>query len=95
MTVDELKAMANERILFSAFKETLLIRSLVCRYADFIKLDAIESIEKVSDTGIRVSVPGGSSMGDHEIVADLETGIVMADGKTFDEVIPNELRHVE
>lgn len=92
MTVDELKGMTNEKILFSTFKETLLIRSLVYRYADFIKLDAIESIEKISESQIRVNVPNGSSMGDHVIVADIETGVVVADGKTFDELIPEDVK---
>lgn len=92
MTIDELKAMTNKKILFSTFKETLLIRSLVYRYADFIKLDAIESIEKVSESQIRVTVPTGSSMGDHEIVADIETGVVTADGNVFNEVIPEEIK---
>lgn len=92
MTVDELKTMTNDKILFSTFKETLLIRSLVYRYADFIKLDAIESIEKISESQIRVNVPTGSSMGDHEIVADIETGVVTADGNVFNEVIPEEIK---
>lgn len=92
MTVDELKTMTNDKILFSTFKETLLIRSLVYRYADFIKLDSIESIEKISESQIRVSVPNGSSMGDHEIVADIGTGIVVAGGKAFDEMIPEDMK---
>ena len=38
--------MAEKAILFDSSKDSLLVRSLIYRYADFLKLDAIESIEK-------------------------------------------------
>lgn len=83
MTVDELKGLSNEKIVFECSKDTLLIKSQTCRYADFIKADSIESIERQGKDGVVISVPNGTSMGDHSICIDLATVIVVADGKTL------------
>lgn len=88
MTVDELKGLSNERIVFECEKDTLLIKSQTCRYADLIKADYIESIERQGKDGVVISVPNGTSMGDHSICIDLTTGIVVADGKTFSDSLP-------
>ena len=92
MTIDKLKAMTNDKVLFDSSKDSLLIRSLVHRYADFLRLDKVESIEMESDTAVRIFIPRGSSMGDHEIVVDLKSGVVVADGKVFDEELPGYIR---
>lgn len=41
-----------------------------------------------SPTVVRISVPVGTMMGDHEILVGLNTGIFTADGKVFDEPMP-------
>lgn len=88
MTVDELKGLSNEKIVFECSKDTLLIKSLTCRYAEFIKVDAIESIERQGKDEVVITVPNGTSMGDHSICIDLTTGIVVADRKTFSDSWP-------
>lgn len=92
MTVDELKKLTNDKILFDSSKDSLLVRSLIYRYADFLRLDTIETIEKKPDGMILISIPSGSAMGDKEISVDLSTGIVTADGKVFNEPLPSEMR---
>lgn len=92
MTVDELKKLANDKIQFYSSNGSLLLRSLVCRYADFLGLNAIKSIEKKQDDVIIISIPSGSAMGDREISVDLSTGIVTADDKVFDEPLPSATR---
>lgn len=93
MTVDELKKLTNDKVLFSSSECSLVIRSKVCRYADFFRIRNIESIERESENIIRVTIPEGSSMGDHKVIVDLETGIVTADGKVFDKPMPEEIRN--
>ena len=94
MTVDELKKLTNDKVLFNSFKVSLVIRSKVFRYADFFSIKEIESIELESESIIRVTIPSGSAMGDHEVIVNLETGIVTADGKIFDKPMPDEIRNV-
>ena len=85
MTVDKLKSLSNDKVLFEASKDSLLIRSHIYRYADFLKIADIETIERISESTVYVSIPKGSSMGDRYISVNLDTGIVTADGKVFDE----------
>lgn len=94
MTVDELENLTNDNVLFNSSGCSLVIRSKVYRYADFFSIKAIESIEPESESSIRVTIPSGSAMGDHEVIVDLETGIVTADGKIFDKPMPEEIRNV-
>lgn len=91
MTVDELKKFTNDKVLFNSSEFSLVIRSKVYRYADFFSRKNIESIELESESIIRVIIPTGSAMGDHEVIVDLETGIVTADGKIFDKPMPEEI----
>lgn len=93
MTVDELKKLANDKVLFNSSECSLVIRSKVYRYADFFNIKNIESIEWESESIIRVNIPAGSAMGDREVIVDLETGIITADGKIFDKPIPEEIRN--
>ena len=92
MTVEELKKLTNDKILFDSSKDSLLVRSLIYRYADFLKLDAIESIEKKTGDMILISIPSGSAVEDKSISVNLRTGIVTADGKAFSEPLPSEMR---
>lgn len=87
MTVDDLRAMANDKICFGESGDVLLVRSQVYGYADFFRYDAIASIERTSTDTVRISVPDGTMMGDHELVLDFSTGLVTADGKVFDEPV--------
>lgn len=95
MTVEELKKLANDKVLFNSSGVSLVVRSRIYRYADFFSIKAIESIERVSENTIRIMIPIGSAMGDHEVVVDLNTGIVTADGKVYDEPMPEEIRKTE
>lgn len=85
----ELKKLTNDKILFDISKDSLLVKSLIYRYADFLKLDDIEAIEQIDKSKVRISIPTGSSMGDHEIIVDLSNGLVVADGKKYDDDFPN------
>lgn len=95
MTVDELKKLTNDKVLFNSSEVSLMIRSRIYRYADFFSIKAIESIERETENIIRVTIPSGSAMGDHEIVVDLSTGLVTADGKVYDKPMPEEMRNAE
>ena len=88
MTVDELMKLTNEKVLFNSSEVSLVIRSKVYRYADFFSIKNIESIEQESENIIRVTIPKGSSMGDQEVIVDLQTGVITADGKVFDKPMP-------
>ncbi len=92
MTVDELKKMSNSKILFDTSNGSLLLRSIVYRYADFLNIEKIDSIEKHSDVIVRLTIPSGSAMGDHDISVNLDTGIVTADGKVYDEPMPEGIQ---
>lgn len=92
MTVDELKKMSNSKILFDTSNGSLLLRSIVYRYADFLNIEKIDSIEKNSDVIVRITIPSGSAMGDHDISVNLDTGIVTADGKVYDEPMPEGIQ---
>lgn len=94
MTVEELKRMSNDKILFDSSKDSLLIRSHIYRYADFLKIEDIDSIEQSSECKVSISIPKGSAMGDHRISVDLQTGIVTADGKVYDEPLPESIKKV-
>jgi serine protease inhibitor ecotin len=87
MKVQDLQKLTNERIQFSVSSDSVVIRSWAYRYADMVRVSDIESVEMTSPTVVRISVPVGTRMGDHEILADLNTGIVSADGKAFDEPV--------
>jgi hypothetical protein len=91
MTIDELKKLSNDKVLFNSSEVSLVIRSKACRYADFFCIKAIESIERESENIIRVTIPSGSAMGDNEVVVDLSTGIISAYGKIFDKPMPEEI----
>ena len=49
------------------------------KYADMVHLSDIGSVEMVSPAVVRISVPVVTMMGDHEILVDLNTGIVTAE----------------
>ena len=95
MTIEELKELTNDKVLFNSSEVALVIRSRIYRYADFFNIKAIESIGRESENNVRVTIPSGSAMGDHEVVVDLSTGIVTADGKVYDKLMPEEIRNVE
>ena len=95
MTVVELKKLTNDKVLFNSSEVSLIIRSRIYRYADFFSIKAIESIERESENMIRVTIPSGSAMGDHDVVVDLSNGIVTADGKVYDKPMPAEIRNAE
>lgn len=88
MTVQDLKGLTKERMRFSVSSDSIFIQSLPYKYADMVHISDIGSVEMASPDVVRISVPIGSMMGDHEILADLDTGIVTADGKVFDEPMP-------
>ena len=88
MTVQDLNGLSNERVRFSVSTDGVVIRSWTFRYADMIRVSDIESVEISSSSVVRISVPIGTKMGDHEILADVTTGIVTADGKAFGEPMP-------
>ena len=79
MTVQDLKGLTNERMRFSVSSDNVFIQSLPFKYADMVHVSDIGSVEMVSPEVVRISVPGGTMMGDHEILADLNTGIVSAE----------------
>lgn len=93
MTVDELKKLTNDKVLFNSSDCSLAIRSRVYKYADFFSIKAVESIELESVNIIKVTIPTGSAMGDHEVIVNLETGIITADGKVFDKPMPEDIRN--
>lgn len=43
MTIDELKKLANDKVLFNSSECSIVIRSKVYRYADFFSIKARES----------------------------------------------------
>lgn len=88
MTVQDLNGFSNERVRFSVSSDSVFIRSWPYKYADMVHISDVGSVEMVSPDVVRISIPGGTMMGDHEILADLNTGIVTADGKVFDEPMP-------
>lgn len=92
MNIDELKTMTNDKVIFEIPRDILIIRSLVFKYEDCMKLGSIESVERQSKSTVRISIPKGSLMGDHDITVNLTTGIVSADGKTFNEPIPADIQ---
>ena len=79
MTVQGLKELTNERMRFSVSSDSVFIRSCSYKYADMVNLSDIGSVEMVSPDVVRISVPVGTMMGDHEILVDLNTGIVSAE----------------
>lgn len=87
MKVQDLQKLTNEKIQFSVSSDSVVIRSWAYRYADMVRVSDIESVEMTSPTVVRISVPVGTMMGDHEILVALNTGIVTADGKVFDELM--------
>jgi len=91
MTVQDLQNLTNEKIQFSVSSDSVVIRSWTCKYADMVHVSDIVSVEMVSPSVVRISIPVGTRMGDHEILADLNTGIVTADGKVFDEPMPESV----
>ena len=88
MTVQDLKGLTNEMVGFSVSSDSVFIRSWTYKYTDMVHLSDIGSVEMVLPDVVRISVPVGTMMGDHEILVDLNTGIVTADGKVFDEPMP-------
>lgn len=88
MTVQDLKELSNEMVGFSVSSDSVFIRSWPYKYADMVHISDVGSVEMVSPDVVRISVPVGTMMGDHEILADLNTGVVTADGKVFDEPMP-------
>ena len=88
MTVQDLKELSNEMVGFSVSSDSVFIRSWPYKYADMVHISDVGSVEMVSTEVVRISVPVGTMMGDHEILADLNTGVVTADGKVFDEPMP-------
>ena len=88
MTVQDLKGLTNEMGGFSVSSDSVFIRSWPHKYADMVHISDVGSVEMISPDVVRISIPGGTMMGDHEILADLNTGIVTADGKVFDESMP-------
>ena len=44
-----------------------------------VHISDVGSVEMVSPDVVRISVPVGTLMGDHEILVDLNTGIVSAE----------------
>ena len=88
MTVQDLKELSNEMVGFSVSSDSVFIRSWPYKYADMVHISDVGSVEMVSLDVVRISVPVGTMMGDHEILADLNTGVVTADGKVFDEPMP-------
>ena len=88
MTVQDLNGLSNEMVGFSVSSDSVFIRSWPYKYADMVHISDVGSVEMVSSDVVRISVPVGTMMGDHEILADLNTGIVTADGKVFDEPMP-------
>lgn len=90
MTLEELTELSNEKIEFKISGGALMVRGLACRYADYMRLDFIASAARPADALVELSVPNGTFMGDHDIRIDLRTGIVAADGKTYDEPLPDK-----
>lgn len=88
MTVQDLNGLSNEMVGFSISSDSVFIRSWPYKYADMVHISDVGSVEMVSTDVVRISVPVGTMMGDHEILADLNTGVVTADGKVFDEPMP-------
>jgi len=91
MTVQDLQKLTNEKLQFSVSSDSVAIKSWTCKYADMVHVVDIESVEMASPSVVRISIPVGTRMGDHEILADLSTGIVTADGKTFDDPMPESV----
>lgn len=91
MTVKDLKELTNERMRFSVSSDSVFIRSWPYKYADMVHISDVGSVEMVSPEVVRISVPVGTMMGDHEILVDLNTGIVTADSKVFDEPMPESV----
>ena len=79
MTVKDLKGLSNEMVGFSVSSDSVFIRSWPYKYADMVHISDVGSVEMVSPEVVRISVPGGTMMGDHEILVDLNTGIVTAE----------------
>lgn len=63
----------------SVSSDSVFIRSWPYKYADIVHISDVGSVEMVSPEVVRISIPGGTMMGDHEILADLNTGIVSAE----------------
>ena len=79
MTVQDLKELSNEMVGFSVSSDSVFIRSWSYKYADMVHISDVGSVEMVSPEVVRISVPGRTMMGDHEILVDLNTGIVSAE----------------
>ena len=85
MTVQDLNDLSNERVRFSVSYDSVFIRNWPYKYADMVHISDVGSVEMVSPKVVRIPVPVGTMMGDQDILADLNTGIVTADDKVFDE----------
>ena len=88
LDTNQLAGLTNDRVLFQTENGTLLVRSIPYRYADFVRIDDIESIILEGRT-LMISMKTPTSMGDMRISIDLETGIATADDKRFDEPMPD------
>ena len=79
MTVQDLKGLTNEMVGLSVSSDSVFIRSWPYKYADMVHLSNVGSVEMVSPEVVRISVPVRTMMGGHEILADLNTGIVSSE----------------
>ena len=79
MTVQDLKGLTNESMRFSVSSDSVFIQSLPYKYADMVHISDVGTVDMMSSDVVRISVPVGTMMGDHEILVSLNTGIVSAE----------------
>lgn len=90
LSVDELKAMSNEKISISKRQEFLIIKSQRVGYADSLRLDYLEDIVLKAPNKVKLSIPKGSFMGDTDITLDFSTGYVTANERSYNQPITSQ-----
>ena len=85
LTLDELKAMSNEKISISKREEFLILKSQSVGYADSLRLDFLEDIVLKNPNSVKLSIPKGSFMGDTVITLDFSTGYVTINGRSYNQ----------
>ena len=85
LSVDELKAMSNDKISISTKEEFLILKSQRVGYVDSLRLDFLEDIVLKNPNSVKLSIPKGSFMGDTVITLDFSTGYVTANGRSYNQ----------
>lgn len=86
LSLEELKAMSNDKISISTKDEFLVLKSQRVGFADSLRLDYLEDIVLKTPNKVKLSIPKDSFMGDTDISLDFSTGYVTANGRPYNQL---------